>query len=1109
MEEQSYRRRIAAAAGDPDKLTEIIKELESLGTSVARRLLIEAIARRRQARAMVTKTSASPPPVRPRGWLAELAINEITGDPLYRYPVSEEAVLALKERLCARRTAFTQQPSPDFAGQFVFWAADWFRRHYDGTGLSWEALGAELGVNCEWRHWRQLTDVGLRFWRLPPLRINRRHHRLAAIARQGGFPVAALEKAQGGWAQRYLETLVATLAGSSTPDFETANSIAGRLIEMVPTTWQNSGLQVVSAELALEVVRLRRLAEEKGGLTGALASPWLDQHEPGWRDQLPLSIGSEAGRALIDGLMRTVALRGGHEAVKCYRWLEVGPEGRREGVTLELAGRLEGKAIASNLASEWSRLRLYPAGIFAQHVAGELAVADPEEDGRWRARPSTQRTEFHLPANVPIDVELRGDGRRVSGPFVLSGGEAVTGDLRIYAVDNETDTGARLRLLGSASGGFREDLLVVDMPVSWTIQPHGEESTCEHFAEGRAPHRSISKVTGSAIVTNARGDRYLVRAGQNAATRDRLVVHASNAPFELADTTVRLIIGKPQAHVEERGRPRSAGNEELFWRPFGTNVWRPNITRASVGKCEIAWRDRATGHIRARCDVVVLPTNFAVRTDIAGNFQDVSIEGWPGKVATTQGSPVGDIRWRLPLQGNTCSRFVATLQPDGGEPFDLVIPLRHQAWIESWTQGPTGRDARLSLSVINRYVARSPQPCELMADLLDELGRPVPQGHARWWVDGELPLSTIRDDLAALLRPNGSLRSSVRLDFNDANNVYWYVHEFEHELLDEGSGLVPSPAIAEEGARIAYRVLNNPVQERDAGRYDLLGHRPISPPLQDGDAVVYLRADDRVLSAPRLLRGAGGTEPQDELARAMLIADRYERQSALELVFDQIRCQPTTDEARALVRRLIELVLSLDGLPPATFDALALLPHQPEVATMLLFQARRSELESLIRLEEGLPFAWWLIPKVHWDTAAHVQAEFLFGRLPDEPALVASTIGETRAELCSLEPILAPLLDLSVRPDSLETAANAFLNRSADRIDTSNANPFRTRHSSVLPSWRYNEEFWRALDAPVIAAFAARGQIEMEVPEIRAAKDIARQHPQWFREGFAASYREL
>ena len=40
-----------------------------------------------------------------------------------------------------------------------------------------------------------------------------------------------------------------------------------------------------------------------------------------------------------------------------------------------------------------------------------------------------------------------------------------------------------------------------------------------------------------------------------------------------------------------------------------------------------------------------------------------------------------------------------------------------------------------------------------MADLVDRGGKLVEQARIAWWIEGERPLSTIRDDLASLLRP--------------------------------------------------------------------------------------------------------------------------------------------------------------------------------------------------------------------------------------------------------------------------------------------------------------------------------------------------------------------
>lgn len=1110
---EDYAARIAAAEGDAAELGRIADELQGVPGAAAAHLRMRAI----QSRVKLRQAASATAPQRggPR-WLSQLGIDQIDGQPLYRYGITEDQFLTLQESLRDQCRLFGPHAGRDLAGKFVLWAAEWFRRSYDGTGQRWDTIGAELGARCSWSDWRHLTDAGMRFWRLEPLKLNGIHHRLAAIARQGGFPVAAIERG-GGWAPRFLEALVGQLAALPAPDLDAADAIAERLIGMVPETWRSREMRVVSAELALEVVRLRRLAEADGVPAGALVSAWLDQHQPGWRDQLPLPLGSEAARTLLDGLMRAVALAGGHESVRCRRWLEIRSDGRREGIELDLAGLLKdgsGKVLTSKLAEDWSRLRLYASSTFAQHVAGELAVADPDDDGQWRARPSIARTRFELPMDVAVTAELRGDGRRVVTPFVLPGGESVTSDLRAYARDGEcnADGVLTLRLIGTCSGAFREDQIFADVPNDWSIAPHGEDSSCDRLEE-TSGDRCLWRVVGAAIATSERGDRYLLRSGQKAGERDRLLLFGEHAVgCELADSTRLLIRGTPLVRLHEGRRERAAAPDELWWRPANTSAWRRGVEKAGPGPCEFSWRDRLTGHIRDRRDALILPPACVVSSGRVGEWHEIAVTGWPGQVVASSGSLHAPDCWRVRAKGNTASRFMLTLSGAEGGPFDLVVPLRHQAWIESWKDGPIARDTRLSLSAITRFVARADGPCVLMADLLNRDRRPIPQGQGSWVVDGELPLSAIRDDLAALLRPCGDIRASIRLNFNDANEDYWYVGEFELELQEERGGLVPNRAIVEDAVRVVRRALHDPVREHDVGPYGLgecLNHRPIVLPKLYGDNLVYLRTGDRVLSCPRTVRGEQLTaSPATALGKVMAIGDWHERNAALQETCRAALAYPSADSSRAFVRQIIDLALSLDGLPPATFDVLLLLCQQPFLASLLLFQARREEMESLLRLPEGLPFAWWLIGRDHWYRAAEAQAEYLFARIPDEPGLVAAAISETRASIANLEPALAPLLEQVVRPEPLLDAANSFLNRSGDRIDISMPNPFRPERQG-LPNWRFGESFWRALDAPVAAALAARDQFELSAAELACAKDIARKHPRWFGEAFVAAFKEM
>lgn len=1104
MDEGDFAARIEAARGDYAELGRIADELQSVGGSAASRLRLKAIV----FRSNLKRNAITPPTL-----LEKLGIGAVDGRPLHRYGLNEDQFHALQKELMARRSIISHAPSREIAGQFVLWAAEWFRRFYNGAGQRWDALGTELGLSLEQSQWRRLADEGMTFWRIPPFKLNGIHHRLAAIARQGGFPVAALEGS--GWASRFLEPLVATLAAMPACNVDEAVAQADRLIGAVPETWRSRELRVAASELAIEVVRLRRLAEADGVSAGALVSAWLDRHLPDWRDQLPLSIGSDAARTLIDGLLRVVPLRGGHDAIRCIRWLEIGAQGRREGVELLLSGMLRdatGKILTENLSDDWSRLRLYAAEQFAQHVAGELAVADPDDGGDWRARPSISRTRFDLAPEIAVTGELRGDGKRIGGAFRFPGGEAVTAEVRVYADEGQSGDPLTLRLLGTGSGGYRADQLFVDIPSSWIVRANGSEATCGLLHPGAEEGRSLWQVSGAALVTSPNGDAYLVRAGQVGTARDRLLIGGTTPSFAPGDANSIVVIGEPFLRIEEAGRERRCLDGELWWRPEGTAAWRPDPASAVPGPCEFAWRDRISGHIRDRRIAIVLPNVFAVETSRVGDWLEVKVSGWPYSASAAAASSRGAHCWRLPVKANTLSALRIAFATDDDRAFEILVPLHHQAWIENWDDGPLRRNARISLSSINRYVARA-ERCELMADLVDRNRREVSQSRAAWWVDGEMPLSAIRDDLAALLRPCGDIRYEVKLNFNDGNEDYWWVGEFEHELIEERGGFVASPAIAEDGVRIVRRPLHDPMHEQDCGPFSLTDsnlHRPLMLPRQQGTALVYLRSGDRVLSVPKPVESVLGAQAQTPLGRAMTIANWHERKAALAGLAAAACSEPNAKDARKLVQNLVDLVVSLDGLPPATFDALLLLCEQPGLAPLMLFQARREEIEPIMRLADGLPFAWWSIPRPHWEAAAKVRFDTLLAAIPDQVAAVGEDVVLRMREIEQIDPILAPLLGFRTNGPTLEQAVMAFFQRSHDRIETSSSNPFRPEREPLLPRWKIeNDRYWRAFDAPVIAALAANGRLELAPPELTTLKDIARRHPRWFQEGFAAAMEEL
>src|SRR3546814_15452182 len=91
---------------------------------------------------------------------------------------------------------------------------------------------------------------------------------------------------------------------------------------------------------------------------------------------------------------------------------------------------------------------------------------------------------------------------------------------------------------------------------------------------------------------------------------------------------------------------------------------------------------------------------------------------------------------------------------------------------------------------------------------------------ANWRIDGELRLSALRTDIAALMRPLG-IDAQVRLDFHNGSNDNWYVTEFGNSLeWEPNGGLRPKTAIVGAVVRVCGRSLGASANELDFGSYE-------------------------------------------------------------------------------------------------------------------------------------------------------------------------------------------------------------------------------------------------------------------------------------------------
>ena len=1048
----------------------------------------------------------------------ELSLPRSSGRPLYRYRVSDEDFQRLEAHIRSHRQRMSGFRSRQDSAAFVLWSAEWFRRCFTGRKRRWQDLGDRLNLALSQAEWRSIADEGLTYWGISPLRFNGMRHRLLSLARQGGFPVAAVE-ASGGWAARYLQQLVGLLLGVDEPTTGRAFDEAEGLQHLLPETWRFEDFYLVSADLALAVVQLRREAEQNGAISGLPVSVWLDANRPDWLDDLPLAVDSEAGRQLIDGLLKTERSQTAGGSSGVARLLVRAGDVWRQKLLFRLDGRLDGSALGG-LHENWSRLRMYPGGGLARHLTGELAIVEPDESGAWQARSRTSSAIVDLAFAVAADVEFHGGGERIGSRLTLPGGEAVHSQMLVLRPrdggESECDP-VDLQLIGTRSGGYAADVLFIVLPSTWKIESteFDDDFTSDHVG-ALDDGRMLWRIRGVAYISSDHGDRYLVRTGQNQQDRDTLVIDGV-VPTELdCDDHWPVVLGRPSFYIEERRNRRIPGADEVWWRPLGSKSWKPVQNAVLLGLCEVCWRDGTTKIIRDRAVYVFLPDTFSLTVRRVGRSVEILVGDWPGTVSVRHGVATAEPgTWRLLGTAAHQPRVAVTLQAAGVTAATITRKLPSNAAICRWDGTPVAPRQTLSLHELSGFVALADGQCRMRAELRDRYEHRIGQGELDWGFDSDLPLSAVRDDIAALLRPLGDLDASVRLSVSEGHEEHWDIREFNTRLTPEPRGLVPTKLVVADDVRVVGRALHHPEIEKDFGEYGrdvASGCRPIELPRLKGSWLIYLRDDQRVHTRPFLLVGEHIEEmPAGFLGKAMAIADRNERLEAVAGVLSSCR---SPEIGPRILDEIIALAASLDGLPPSTFDVFTLLPRFPEVAIRLLFQSDEQQLQNLIDLESGLPFAWACLPRSEWSNVAKARLELILDALPQtipessRTTLAHEAILTLGRRIAASEPALSAIVGTSSTLARIQDVAQAFMQRAHDRADRYGKSPFRPQMNSVFPTWDFDEAFWRALDAPCAAAFAALGRIVLSDEQVRCVKDIAWRHPRYFADAYAAILSE-
>lgn len=1093
---RDFKAEIEAARDNPDRLRKIADDIQASGGS--RLFIIRAIQLARQA-------ESGPHPL---GKLcADIGVPRPTDLPLYRYKLAPETFGRIEKKLSTG--LLTDLLRPSLAPAFVLWAADWFRRSYQGGTRKWEDIEAALGVRFSHdNEWRSLTELGLKRWKLEPQKGGGDQRLwLASLAQQGGFPAAAISSGAN-WPRRFLERVIGELLGADALDIDTSVAICDRNQYLLPTIWRSQEMYAICGELALKVVELRALVDKEIPADGRPYSARLDQIYDDWRDELPMTLeGAAAG--LIDTILEARKLSG-TGTIRVGRLMRQIGEEWRECLDFRLDGRWDDKerVLASG---NFARIFLQPAGTFADRVAGRLAYLEYDTNNSWIARAMRSEAAIEYPLELPVAGEFHARGERLTQSFVLPGGKPVGDGLRIFEHRESNAEQGVFALIGQGSGGYRAETVLIDVPQDWKLR--GKDSSTEieleDFAFGTS--RRLFRCAGQIVAEKANGDTFLVRTGQSADRKDRLSIVADTVSSVQSSDGEQILKHPLHAQVEDGLSRRVASRGEACWRFAGDRSWNDDLAAAGPGLCEFAWLDSSTGHVRDRLTGLVLPAEFSLTQRSNGAFSEIQLDGWEG-TAFLDADRNGAARdWKVRTDPPHRALLSLKLLSDEGATLQLRIPLRSKEWLTTWEGDLLKRDAVIGLADLRDTVARAQPSAILLGEVVHQAGASL---EASWKIEGELGLSALRTDIAALMRPLG-IDARVRLDFHNGSNDHWYVTEFGNDLEREvGGGLRPKTAIVGEDVRICGRFMGAPEKEIDLGSYSELqgsmGGQPIQLPRLRGPWLVYLREGARVLTRPKFLDGDLVHDiPQHRLGRAM--AQPFEIASQdLQSLAEEVKADPATPDASQTVQAVMKLALSLNGLPPQTFMIFSKFESAGPLAQLLLYRCEEQHLSALIELMDGLCMSWTLLPYGAWKAAFETQGQYLLSKLGD-PHWVMPTITERENEIAARAPQLAPLICRDYSASSWDEVRDHFTSHTSEGVNThgGGSNPFRPKFAEHLRDENFTEGLMRVFDAPFAAALAAAGSIALDKEQILTVKDVERRHPTYFAKAFGFALTEL
>lgn len=552
---------------------------------------------------------------------------------LYQYRVTEAEFVELENllrewlgKLLVRYDLGKIKRLTGFSALFVLYAAEWWRRRFDGSHWSWDPILIDLNADPD--DWNQSQrsesiELGLRDWGLES-RNSGGLRFLGSVAVQGGLPLQLLAQARGKIG--LLLSQVLKQAGGTSVTQNDLLTWVESLQGTLPKSYRQSAIFALLSDVAWTVIRLK----EQAGLTATTdAIARLDQQVSNWRDQFPLPVDDDHARGLIEQLVRDAA------KVRTERQPATLPVERQ--LELEEAGSW---SLHSSLTLPDSIPTSKLAKLFGMNPdemprAGELSLSAGSQrltttirrmagqDGYrierkpWGFSCQTAAEEHLLQLSTP-------DGRVWTAPAPR--GESLDDDLPwIFSAEESSS-----RLLRQGGGNVAPLEAFVALPEGWSFAANSDAETS---MQGTLPQfsRSIHRLRGSIQANDGSSLTCRIRTGQAGALEESYEWHGQRFWLDFKKPGIAFK-GLPQLYRVSSDSTYQKVEGNPGWSVIGATT---HATAPLVGPLQV--RYPPTGEVKQRSRLVVLPPNAALSIQAQDAKSGViKLENWEATSARTQ-----------------------------------------------------------------------------------------------------------------------------------------------------------------------------------------------------------------------------------------------------------------------------------------------------------------------------------------------------------------------------------------------------------------------------------------------------------------------------------------